>query len=626
MSHYTNSSFTLEELLRIDQQKEDFLDSLSIKLSDPLLGIKDLALMLKSLEIMDNMEHLPAYRQFIISLADKSADFTTPNELVDNGEISIEYVTSNIVQNPNFDSDALEVEIAKSTNFEVGTDISMPWANGVDYKFESLIAEGTNIISAITDGTGAATVWFNTTLKPNTQYKLSYDLTINDVGWDLPNGAKNMVDVLSTDTMVFSESGGGPDPVTYVVSVVEDASLALPTCDGVIVPFDTSISDYNNAFPAMELACTSGGGVWDEGNINDINTQNHDIIPYNVVAREGDTLIFTNPATNYLLHNAVSDDNISFTSPDMPPGTTWSWVVDGYHDIYFHCTFHPLEEGRLLTKTNHRYVYNVDHGLNKGDTVKMPINYGTMEPLPSLSTSYYINIDIPNTCTSIGAIGSQTNVESIYHDLSIGDIVSFQSGAVSEDGTAIVIVEFTGTSTTPAEAVTTVSGGKVVSVTMVDNGSCSNISFEDETSCVDAAEVWTPLIAGGSGYIGVPIVYISGAGGTGASATAEFSGSVIEILPDSTTTLGTDYQSLPVVVISGGDPVVEATADAVLTTTIINQGNCSDPTYTSDTTCTNAGFTWFSDGLCDLPVPLTQLECTDVGGVWATELLIPECT
>jgi hypothetical protein len=562
MSHYTNSSFTLDELLKIDQQKEDFLDSLTIKLSDPALGIKDLALMLKSLEIMDNMEHLNAYRQFIINLANKSADFTTPNELVNNGDISIEYITSNIVQNPNFDSDALEVEIAKSSNFEVGTDIAMPWANGTTYKFDTLIAEGTNIISGISDGNGATAVWFNSTLKPNTQYKLSYDLVINDVGWDLPNGAKNMVDVLSEDEMVFSESGGGPDPITYVVSVVEDANMILPTCDGVIVPFDTSIPDYNNAFPAMELACTGSGGVWVEGNINDPLTQNHDIIPYNVVAREGDTLIFTNPSTNYLLHNAVSDDNISFTSPDMPPGSNWSWVVDGYHDIYFHCTFHPLEEGRLLTKTDHRYVYNIDHGLNKGDTVRMPINYGTMEELPSLSNSYFISLQMDNPCTSIGGVGSQTNIESLYHNLSIGDVVSFQSGPenVTDTSSSVDVTFSGGNATLEAQASVVIQNGIVTSIALEDNGTCSNTIYSDEATCVANSETWTPQLAVGAGYESAPLLFIAGGGGSGATAIATYDGRVVSTI--NINYGGGGYTSQPTVQFTGGDPTTPATATA----------------------------------------------------------------
>ena len=62
MAHYTNHDFNIDELLTIDQQKEDFIESVNIKLSDPDLQVKDLALLLKSLEIMDNMEHLSGYK------------------------------------------------------------------------------------------------------------------------------------------------------------------------------------------------------------------------------------------------------------------------------------------------------------------------------------------------------------------------------------------------------------------------------------------------------------------------------------------------------------------------------------------------------------------------------------
>ena len=59
MSQYTFQHFSLIELNTIDQQKSTSLDSLNIKLAAPDLLVKDLALMLKSLEVMENLEHLP---------------------------------------------------------------------------------------------------------------------------------------------------------------------------------------------------------------------------------------------------------------------------------------------------------------------------------------------------------------------------------------------------------------------------------------------------------------------------------------------------------------------------------------------------------------------------------------
>jgi hypothetical protein len=70
MSYQT---YTLAELATIEQQKEDYIDSLNIKLSDPNLQVKDLALMLKSLEIMDNMEHMVSFKDFIVNIAARSA-------------------------------------------------------------------------------------------------------------------------------------------------------------------------------------------------------------------------------------------------------------------------------------------------------------------------------------------------------------------------------------------------------------------------------------------------------------------------------------------------------------------------------------------------------------------------
>ena len=68
MSQYTFQKFTLTELNTIEQQKSAFLDSLNIKLEAPDLLVKDLALMLKSLEVMENLEHLPEYKDFLSGL------------------------------------------------------------------------------------------------------------------------------------------------------------------------------------------------------------------------------------------------------------------------------------------------------------------------------------------------------------------------------------------------------------------------------------------------------------------------------------------------------------------------------------------------------------------------------
>ena len=584
MAHYTGHKFTLTELNTIEQQKSDFLDSLNIKLSSPDLLVKDMALMLKSLEVMENLEHMPEYKEFILNVATRSAQFVNPIELVTNGGFDVTYNTPNLVQNSSFSSDAFEIELVKNSGFDVPVDLARPWANGIAYQFDVLTTEGTQILRAYTDGLQTAISWFETQLKPNTQYKFSYDLTVNPVNWDLPSGGENMVDQLSTDDTVFSEAGGGPDPQQIVISVVEDDNLVLPTCDGVVVAWDNSV-DYQLALPAMEAACSAddavwnydpgtssfycdddgdgypGNGavdqeecystnaVWDAGNLVDPNTQIHSIIPYHVEAREGDTLIFTNPIGNYLVHNAVSDDNISFASPDMNPGDTWEWVVDGYHDVYFHCTFHPLEEGRLSTTTNHRFVYAVGHGLNPGDTIKMPINYGSMVDLPSLANSYFINLVLLNTCTSLGGAGDQTAVESLYHDLSINNLVTFQSGEIetNPDAGVPMLVTFDGgveVDTVFATATATVVAGSV-----------DNIQ----------------LIGPGSDYSSKPQMYITGGGGSGATGTLEFNGSltVIEL-----TDVGAGYQSVPTIQISAPD-VPQFGPDAY----------CDDPQYTDEISC-----------------------------------------
>ena len=572
MSQYTFQQFSLVELNTIEQQKSAFIDSLNIKLAAPDLLVKDLALMLKSLEVMENMEHLPEYKDFLLNIANKSAEFVSPTEMIPNGGMDITYESANLVTNSSFGADAFEVELLKNSGFDVPVDMTRPWANGIAYKWDILFTEGTQITQAYTDGLQTAVTWFEADLKPNTQYKFQYDLIVNDVNWDLPAGAENMVDMLASDTATFSEAGGGPDPKTYICSVLEDPSLDRPTCDGVAIQFDTSIAH-------METECTGNGGTWYEGNINDPNTQAHTLIPYHLEAREGDTIVFTNPSTSILVHNAVSDDNISFASPDLMPGEDWAWVVDGYHDLYFHCTFHPLEEGRLTSTTNHRFVYSVDHALNPGDTIKIPINYGSNVALPSLSSSYNINILIPNDCTSIGGAGNQNVIESLYHDLSIDDLVTFQSGAVETNPLAGV----------PVDVV--FSGG-------TDSNS---VHATGETTVAAGVVTALNLTSGGSGYISIPTVYITGGGGAGATASIEFSG----ILSDITiTNVGVGYQSPPTVSISAPD---------VATLAVPGAGTCSDPAFNdNETAC-------LGEGTCsDSNYDNNESACLSNSGVWTS--------
>ena len=578
MAHYTGHKFSLTELNTIEQQKSSFLDSLNIKLDAPDLLVKDLALMLKSLEVMENLEHLPEYKDFLINVAGRSQQFVSPTEMIPNGGMDVTYSTTNLIQNSSFASDAFEVELLKNSGFDVPIDLSKPWSNGIAYRFDSLFTEGTQIVSAYTDGAQVALTWFEAVLKPNTQYKFAYDLSVSDVNWDLPTGAKNMVDMLAPDTATFSEQGGGPAPRTFIASVIEDELLIRPTCsdcsnnpsisdqatcEGVGETWTVITPEYLTSVAAMELACTSGGGYWFEGAINNPLTQTHTIVPYHVEAREGDTIIFNNPDTNILVHNAVSDDNVSFASPDLSPGESWSWVVDGYHDLYFHCTFHPLEEGRLSSTTNHRFVYSLGHGLNPGDTIKIPINYGANVALPALSNSYNISLVMPQLCTSIGGAGNQNVIESLYHDLSLTDLVSFQSGDVETDpnATVPVVVTFQGGSdinTINATASTVVVGGVITTLN---------------------------LVAGGSGYINKPTMYIAGGGGAGATGTVGFDGSVDSI---SITDVGSGYNSVPLVTLSApsgslvadGGTAIQATATVTVTSggeldviTITNAGS-----------------------------------------------------
>ena len=162
----------------------------------------------RKLEVMENLEHLPEYKDFLINVALRSSEFVSPTEVIPNGGLDITYESANLVANSSFASDAFETELLKNSGFNVPVDLARPWANGIAYQFDRLFTEGTQIVEAYTDGLQVALTWFETELKPSTQYKFSYDLTVNDVNWDLPNGAVNMVDQVLPDPVNFSEVGG----------------------------------------------------------------------------------------------------------------------------------------------------------------------------------------------------------------------------------------------------------------------------------------------------------------------------------------------------------------------------------------------------------------------------------
>ena len=66
-----------------------------------------------------------------------------------------------------------------------------------------------------------------------------------------------------------------------------------------------------------------------------------------------------------------------------------------------------------------------------------------------------------------------------------------------------------------------------------------------------------PLTAGGAGYIGAPVVTITGGGGTGATAVATVIGGVITGI--TITSAGTGYTSAPTVTLTGGGASAPAT-------------------------------------------------------------------
>lgn len=97
------------------------------------------------------------------------------------------------------------------------------------------------------------------------------------------------------------------------------------------------------------------------------------------------------------------------------------------------------------------------------------------------------------------------------------------------------------------------SGG----VTIDSNGSAVTIPQALLTASDSNGITSIPLATGGAGYIGAPVITITGGGGTGASAVATVSDGVITGI--TITSAGTGYTSAPTVTLTGGGAATPAT-------------------------------------------------------------------
>ncbi|MEO5914511.1 MAG: autotransporter-associated beta strand repeat-containing protein [Luteolibacter sp.] len=97
------------------------------------------------------------------------------------------------------------------------------------------------------------------------------------------------------------------------------------------------------------------------------------------------------------------------------------------------------------------------------------------------------------------------------------------------------------------------SGGAVID----SNGAAITISQVFKSAAGNNGVTSVPLSTGGAGYLGAPVVKITGGGGTGATAVAAMSGGVVTGI--TVTSAGTNYTGAPTVTLVGGGATTAAT-------------------------------------------------------------------
>ncbi|HEY4012332.1 MAG TPA: chitobiase/beta-hexosaminidase C-terminal domain-containing protein [Polyangiaceae bacterium] len=130
--------------------------------------------------------------------------------------------------------------------------------------------------------------------------------------------------------------------------------------------------------------------------------------------------------------------------------------------------------------------------------------------------------------------------------------------------TAMVAPVITNSDATTVTLCTTTNG----TTPTCTGGTCGVGAQSTGIAGINAATVTSVNITnGGAGYVGTPLVTLSGGGGTGATATATLTGGAVTSI--TVTAAGSGYSTAPTVSFSGGGPTTAATATAVVNNSVV---------------------------------------------------------
>jgi len=193
-----------------------------------------------------------------------------------------------------------------------------------------------------------------------------------------------------------------------------------------------------------------------------------------------------------------------------------------------------------------------------------------------------------NPSATIEALGTGAAVGTISFSIVSGNTSTNPMGQFYSIGDILTVVGGVGTAAT--FSVTGVIAGGITSVNLLDGGNytvlptsltnCPTVSETGTGATVDitAGILSIPVISGGTGYLQLPIIEITGGGGSGATASAVLAGSAINNI--NVTNPGSGYTSQPTInIISGGG----ATVTTRLVPTTLGSVTLTDTssTYTS---------------------------------------------